>query len=114
MRCPARSPSTRLATVTWSGVARVGPTARAIRKPRGRKKWRSIHSSTTWPLAASAFGSVTQHVLHGGKGLHRLVLSDHERRVDAHLRVVDHSEDAAGEQGVEEAARGLLIEQGAR
>src|SRR5512146_1324112 len=112
MRCPARSPSTRLATVTWSGVARVGPRARAMRKPRGRKKWRSIHSSTTWPLAASAVGGVTQHVLHDGEGLHRFVLSDHERRVEAHLRIVDHGEDAAREQGVEDAPGRLLVEQG--
>src|SRR5918912_587877 len=110
-RCPAASPRSRLQSVTRSGDTRVGYRAPAIRAPSGRKKWRSIHSSTSTPLVANALGGFTQHVLHDGQRLHRLRLLDHQGRIDAHLRIVDHREHAAREERVEDPARVVLGEQ---
>src|SRR2546429_8897373 len=76
--------------------------------PMGRKKWRSTHSSTDRPLCDKSFGGFTEHVLHDGEGAHRLVLLDDQWRGGAGLRVVDHEQHAAPEQGGEEATGGLL------
>src|SRR6266705_3398143 len=110
-RCPATTPITSDHNVTWSAEIPVGTSARAIRMPIGRKKWRSTHSSTACPLCDKSLCGFTEHVFHDGEGAHRLVLLDHERRIDAHLGVVDHRQHPAGQQGVENPARGLLVEQ---
>src|SRR2546429_356382 len=110
-RWPATSPITSDHSVTWSAEIPVGWSARAIRIPMGRKKWRSAHSSTAGPLCAKSFCGFTEHFLHGGKGAHRLVLVDHQGGIDANLGVVDHREHAAREQRVEDPACGLLVEQ---
>src|SRR5207248_2797059 len=82
-RWPATSPITSDHSVTWSAEIPVGWSARAIRIPMGRKKWRSAHSSTAGPLCAKSFCGFTAHFLHGGKGAHRLVLDD---RLDRNAR----------------------------
>src|SRR6266513_2489902 len=110
-RCPATRPMSSDHSVTWSGEMPVGYSARAIRIPMGRKKCRSSHSSTAWPLCDKSFCGFTEHILHDGEGAHRLILVDHQGWIDANLGVVDHREDAAGEQRVEDPARGLLVEQ---
>src|SRR5438093_10582956 len=109
-RWPATSPITSDHSVTWSAEIPVGWSARAIRMPMGRKKWRSAHSSTALPLCDKSLCGFTEHILHGGQGAHRLILVDHQRWIDANLGVVDHREDAAGEQRVEDPARSLLVE----
>src|SRR5256886_14908641 len=98
-------------SVTWSAEIPVGWSARAIRMPIGRKKWRSTHSSTARLLCDKSFCGFTEHILHGGEGAHRLILVDHEGWIDANLGVVDHREHAAGQQRVEDPACGLLVEQ---
>src|SRR6266496_5094967 len=103
-RCPATSPMTSDHSVTWSAEIPVGWSARAIRMPMGRKKCRSAHSSTAWPLCDKSFCGFTEHVLDDGQGRHRLLLVDDERRIDAHLGIVDHGEHAPREQGVEDPA----------
>src|SRR2546427_7179234 len=110
-RWPATSPITSDHSVTWSAEIPVGCSARAIRMPMGRKKWRSAHSSTACPLCDKSFCGFTEHILHGGEGAHRLILVDHEGWIDANLGVVDHREHAAGQQRVEDPACGLLVEQ---
>src|SRR6266704_3059993 len=110
-RWPATSPITSDHSVTWSAEIPVGWSARAIRIPMGRKKCRSAHSSTAWPLCDKSFCGFTEHFLHDGEGAHRLILVDHQGWIDAHLGVVDHRKDAAREQRVEDPARGLLVEQ---
>src|SRR5437899_5166162 len=110
-RCPARTPSTRLASVTASAEMRVGRRAFATRHPSGRKKRRSAHSSTTGPLLAYTRAGLLEHRFHRGESLHRLFVRDDERRVDAHFGIVDHRDDAAREQRVENPARDLLFEQ---
>src|SRR5438309_2104255 len=110
-RWPATSPITSDHSVTWSAEIPVGCSARAIRMPMGRKKWRSAHSSTACPLCDKSFCGFTEHFLHSGDGAHRLVLVDHQGRIDAHFRVIDHREHAAREQGVEDPACDLLVEQ---
>src|SRR5438876_2965843 len=110
-RWPATSPITSDHSVTWSAEIPVGWSARAIRIPMGRKKCRSVHSSTAWPLCDKSFSGFTEHFLHDGEGAHRLILVDHQGWIDAHLGVVDHRKDAAREQRVEDPARGLLVEQ---
>src|SRR2546427_363753 len=110
-RWPATSPITSDHSVTWSAEIPVGWSARAIRIPMGRKKCRSAHSSTAWPLWDKSFCGFTEHILHDGEGTHRLILVDHQGWIDANLGVVDHREDAAGEQRVEDPARGLLVDQ---
>src|SRR2546430_381885 len=110
-RWPATSPITSDHSVTWSAEIPVGCSARAIRMPMGRKKWRSAHSSTACPLCDKSFCSFTEHFLHSGDGAHRLVLVDHQGRIDAHFRVIDHREHAAREQRVEDPACDLLVEQ---
>src|SRR6266568_8664523 len=112
-RWPATSPITSDHSVTWSAEIPVGCSARAIRMPMGRKKWRSAHSSTDRPLCDKSFGGFTEHVLHDGEGAHRLVFLDDQRRVDADLGVVDHGQHAARQQGVEDPAGGLLVDEGA-
>src|SRR6267143_1253594 len=94
-RWPATSPITSDHSVTWSAEMPVGWSARAIRMPTGRKKCRSAHSSTAWPLCDKSFCGFTEHILHGGKGAHRLILVDHQGRIDANCGVVDHREPAA-------------------
>src|SRR5689334_12998675 len=113
-RCPATTPITSDHNVTWSAEIPVGTSARAMRMPIGRKKWRSTHSSTAWPLCDKSLCGFTQHVLHGGQRTHRLVLLDHEGRIDPNLGVVDHREHAAREQRVENPTRRLLVEELAR
>src|SRR5216117_735875 len=108
---PATSPITSDHSVTWSAEIPVCWSARAIRMPMGRKKCRSAHSSTARPLCDKSFCGFTEHILHDGEGAHRLILVDHQGWIDANLGVVDHREDAAGEQRVEDPARGLLVEQ---
>src|SRR5207249_10015223 len=103
---PAASPTSSAATVTWSALTLVGASSRTRRMPSGRKKWRSVHSSTTSPLWESAIGCVTQHLLHGGQGLERLLLGQHQRRIDSNLRVVDHRDHAAGQAGIEDRPGG--------
>src|SRR5260221_584322 len=110
-RWPATSPIASDHNVTWSAEMPVGWSARAIRMPMGRKKCRSAHSSTAWPLCDRSFCGFTEYILHGGKGAHRLILVDHQGRINANLGVVDHREHAAGQQGVEDPARGLPVEQ---
>src|SRR5712691_7731402 len=110
-RWPATSPITSDHSVTWSAEIPVGWSARAIRIPMGRKKCRSAHSSTAWPLCDKSFCGFTEHILHDGEGAHRLILVDHLALICANLGVVDHRADAAGEQRVEDTARGLLIDQ---
>src|SRR5882762_8015314 len=102
---PAMTPTTRLATVTWSADTLVRSSRRASCMPTGRKKWRSIHSSTSTPLTASALCGFTQDVLHRGQGLKRLLLGDDEWRVDPHFGVVDHGHYAALQQGIENPSR---------
>src|SRR2546426_1748697 len=113
-RWPATSPITSDHSVTWSAEIPVGCSARAIRMPMGRKKWRSTHSSTARPLCDKSLCGFTEHFLHDGEGAHRLVLLDHQRRIDADLRIVDHREHAARQQRVEDPPGGLLVEQGTR
>src|SRR3989442_660728 len=113
-RWPATRPMSSDHSVTWSGEIPVGYSARAIRIPTGRKKRRSSHSSTAWPLSDKSFRGFTEHILHGGEGAHRLVLLDDERRVDAHLGIVDHRQHAARQQRVEDPPGRLLVEQRAR
>src|SRR5438046_9087725 len=110
-RWPATSPIASDHSVTWSAEIPVGWSARAIRIPMGRKKCRSAHSSTAWPLCDKSFCGFTEHILHDGEGAHRLILVHHQGWMDANLGVVDHREDAAGEQRVEDPARGLLVDQ---
>src|SRR2546427_1168974 len=110
-RWPATSPITSDHRVTWSAEIPVGWSARAIRMPMGRKKWRSAHSSTAWPLCDKSLCGFTEHILHGGQGPHGLILVDHQGWIDANLGIVDHREHAAGQQRVEDPARGLLVEQ---
>src|SRR5437899_11946000 len=110
-RSPTTSPITSDHSVTWSAEIPVGWSARAIRIPMGRKKCKSAHSSTAWPLCDKSFCGFTEHILHDGEGAHRLILVDHQGWIDANLGVVDHREYAAGEQRVEDPARGLLVEQ---
>src|SRR5438034_3596865 len=110
-RWPATSPITSDHSVTWSAEIPVGWSARAIRMPMGRKKWRSAHSSTALPLCDKSLCGFTEHILHGGQGPHRLILVDHQGGIDANLGIVDHREHAAGQQRVEDPARGLLVEQ---
>src|SRR5437773_6219880 len=112
-RWPATSPIASDHSVTWSAEMPVGWSARAIRIPIGRKKWRSTHSSTARPLSDKSFGGFTQHILHGREGAQRPIFVDDQRRIDAHLGVVDHGEHPAGQQRVEDPARGLLVEQSA-
>src|SRR5256884_7938437 len=85
---PATSPMASDHSVTWSAEIPVGWSARAIRMPIGRKKWRSTHSSTARPLCDKSFCGFTEHILHGGESAHRLILVDHEGWVDANLGVV--------------------------
>src|SRR5213594_4086034 len=113
-RCPATTPSTRLASVTSSGDMRVGASAVAMRQPAGRKNRRSAHSSTTGPLLAYTRAGLFEHRFHGAQCFHRLLIGDDERWVDAYLRVVDHRDHAAREQRVENPTRGFLVEQRAR
>src|SRR6266568_5546822 len=108
---PATSPIASDHSVTWSAEIPVPWSARAIRMPMGRKKCRSAHSSTARPLCDKSVCGFTEHFLHDGEGAHRLILVDHQGWIDAHLGVVDHRKDAAGEQRVEDPARGLLVEQ---
>src|SRR6266550_147649 len=110
-RWPATSPIASDHSVTWSAEMPVGWSARAIRIPIGRKNWRSTHSSTARPLSDKSFGGFTQHILHGREGAQRLIFVDDQRRIDAHLGVVDHGEHPAGQQRVEDPSRGLLVEQ---
>src|SRR6266581_2983169 len=93
-RCPATSPIRSDHIVTWSAEIPVGCSARAMRMPTGRKKWRSVHSSTACPLCDKSVCGFTEHVLHDGEGAHRLLLLDDERRIDANLRIVDHHQHA--------------------
>src|SRR5436309_4064214 len=109
-RCPATRPMSSDHSVTWSGEMPVGYSARAIRIPTGRKKRRSSHSSTARPLSDKSFRGFTEHVLHGGEGAHRLILLDDERRVDAHLGIVDHRKHAARQQRVEDPPGRPLFE----
>src|SRR5207244_2679211 len=83
------SPITSDHSVTWSAEIPVGWSARAIRIPMGRKKCRSAHSSTAWPLCDKSFCGFTEHILHDGEGTHRLILVDHQGWIDANLGVVD-------------------------
>src|SRR5467141_4813493 len=110
-RWPATSPITSDHSVTWSAEMPVGWSARAIRMPTGRKKCRSAHSSTAWPLCDKSFCGFTEHILHDGEGAHRLILVDHQGWIDANLGVVDHRQHAAGEERVEDPACGLLVQQ---
>src|SRR5881392_1433996 len=110
-RWPATSPIASDHSVTWSAEMPVGWSARAIRIPMGRKKCRSTHSSTARPLSDKSFRGFTEYVLHGGEGAHRLVLLDDQRRIDAYLGIVDHREHAAGQEGVENPPRRLLVQQ---
>src|SRR5256885_4777545 len=110
-RWPATRPITSDHSVTWSAEIPVGCSARAIRMPMGRKKWRSAHSSTARPLSDKSFCGFTEHFLHDGESAHRLVLVDHQGRIDAHFGVVDHREHATREQRVEDPACGLRSEE---
>src|SRR5260370_17996248 len=110
-RCPATSPITSDHSVTWSAEIPVGWSARAMRMPMGRKKCRSAHSSTARPLCDKSVCGFSEHILHGGEGAHRLILVDHQGRIDANLGIVDHREHAAGQQRVEDPACGFLVEQ---
>src|SRR5438876_1224186 len=110
-RWPATSPITSDHSVTWSAEIPVGWSARAIRIPMGRKKCRSTHSSTARPLCDKSFCGLTDRILHGGEGAHRLILVDHEGWIDANLGVVDHRQHPAGQQRVEDPACGLLVDQ---
>src|SRR5256885_12042760 len=86
---PATSPIASDHSVTWSAEMPVGWSARAIRIPIGRKKWRSTHSSTARPLSDKSFGGFTQHILHGREGAQRLIFVDdrsEERRVGKECR----------------------------
>src|SRR5438552_5358384 len=58
---PATSPIASDHSVTWSAEMPVGWSARAIRIPIGRKKWRSTHSSTARPLSDKSFGRSEEH-----------------------------------------------------
>src|SRR5437867_7432122 len=98
-------------SVTSWGETLVGRSARAMRMPRGRKKRRSSHSSTAGPLCDKSLGGFIEHVFHDGEGVHGLLLLDDQGRIDADLRIVDHREHAAREQGVEDPPRGALVEQ---
>src|SRR3989441_13209074 len=113
-RCPPTRPIKSDHRVTWSAETPLGSRPRAIRMPMGRKKWRSTDSSTARPLCDKSLCGFTEHFLHDGEGAHRLVLLDHQRRIDADLRIVDHREHAARQQRVEDPPGGLLVEQGAR
>src|SRR5579859_4828634 len=77
-RCPARTPSTRLASVTASAEMRVGCSAVAMRQPTGRKNRRSAHSSTMGPLLAYTRAGLFEHRLDRGECLHGLFIGDHE------------------------------------
>src|SRR2546427_4341041 len=110
-RWPATSPIASDHSVTWSAEIPVRWSARAIRMPMGRKKCRSAHSSTARPLCDKSVCGFTEHILHRSEGAHRLILVDHQGWIDANLGVVDHREYAAGQQRVEDPARGLLVEQ---
>src|SRR5437867_12288110 len=107
---PATSPIASDHSGTWSAEIPVGRSPRAIRIPLGRKNCSTAHSSTAWPLCDKSFCGFAEHSLHEGEGAHRLILVDHQGWIDANLGVVDHREDAAGEQRVEDPARGLLVE----
>src|SRR3989475_13310207 len=100
-RCPARTTSTRLASVTASAEMRVGRRAFATRHPSGRKKRRSAHSSTTGPLLAYTRAGLLEHCLHRGESLHRLFVRDDERRGGAELGIVGYSHDGAREGRVD-------------
>src|SRR5438876_302999 len=113
-RCPATTPITSDHNVTWSAEIPVGTSARAIRMPIGRKKWRSTHSSTACPLCDKSLCGFTEHVFHRGERTHRLLLLDHEGWVNADLGVVDHRQHTTRQQRVENPACGLLVEQPAR
>src|SRR3989441_4075479 len=108
---PAATPRMRLASVTLSAETPVGASVLAIHHPTGRKNRRSAHSSTTGPLLAYTGAGLFEHRLHRPECFHRLLIRDDERRVDAHLGVVDHRDPAAREQRVENPARHLLIAQ---
>src|SRR5947207_9500223 len=110
-RCPARTPSTRLASVTASADTRVFFSAVAIRHPSGRKNRRSAHSSTTGPLLAYTGARLFQHRLYGGQRFQCLLVGDDERWIDPYFRIVDHGDHAAREQRVENPPRRLLVEQ---
>src|SRR5438132_9417599 len=93
-RWPATSPITSDHSVTWSAEIPVGWSARAIRIPMGRKKCRSAHSSTAWPLCDKALCGFTEHSLHDGDGTHRLIPVPHHGWFDATLWSLDHREHA--------------------
>src|SRR3954471_6954502 len=111
IRWPARTPSTRLTSVTASAETRVGSSAVATRHPIGRKKRRSAHSSTTGPLLAYTGAGVIEHGFDRGERFHCLLVRDHEGRIETHLGIVDHCDHAPGEQRVEDLARDSLVEQ---
>src|SRR3989442_13182824 len=92
--------------VTSWGETRVGRSARAMRMPRGRKKRRSSQSSTAGPLCDKSLGGFIEHVLHDGEGVHRLLLLDDQRRIDADLGFLDHCQKAARDQWVEDPPPG--------
>src|SRR5712664_3286776 len=111
---PAATPRMRLASVTLSAEMPVGARVLASHHPTGRKNRRSAHSSTTGPLLAYTRASLFEHGLDRRQRFHRLLVGDDERRVDPHLRIVDHRDHAAREQRVEDPAGDFLVEQLAR
>src|SRR5262245_8773592 len=89
-------------SVRWSALSRVGAANRTTLRPSGRKIFRSTHSSTAGSLSSKSAGGVTQHLFDAVERLERLLFGDHERRIDAHLGVVDHGQHAARETPVED------------
>src|SRR5512140_1007104 len=56
-------------------------------------------------------GGLAQDVLGDRERLHCQLFRDHERRIDADFRIVDHRQHAAREARVEDLARDLLVEE---
>src|SRR6266852_5672748 len=93
-----------------------------VEEPRKRASWPSAESKMSETMNSTNPITLVQRSWYPNrwpatspiKGDHRLILVDHQGRIDANLGVVDHREHAAGQQRVEDPAGGLLVEQLAR